>query len=140
MVRQYQKRTFYDTYGTLSFEWPAPARMRKRGVIGAEPLREQDPRTERREHVNRDSRAIHSRGRGAHLSAGGGPAEGPGSKWRSQHGGRTSGAGHLSLGGSGIAAPSFRGSEAPKFTPVEKSRRTAWPPPTFCEKAPRTSI
>lgn len=32
-------------------------------------------------------------------------------------------------GGSGIAAPSFLGSEAPKFTPVEKFRSVAWPPP-----------
>lgn len=31
--------------------------------------------------------------------------------------------------GSGMASPSLRGSEAPKFTLVEKSRRTAWPPP-----------
>ena len=32
--------------------------------------------------------------------------------------------------GSGIAAPSLRGSDAPKFTLLETFRNTAWPPPT----------
>src|SRR6185369_17444848 len=42
--------------------------------------------------------------------------------------------------GSGTAAPSLRGSEAPWFTPVASSRITACPPPTRLEKAPRRSI
>jgi hypothetical protein len=35
--------------------------------------------------------------------------------------------------GSGTAAPSLRGSEAPNFTPVEELYRTAWPPPISVE-------
>jgi len=45
-----------------------------------------------------------------------------------------------STGNSGMAAPSFRGSEAPKLTPFEKSRRTTCPPPMAEEKAPISSI
>jgi hypothetical protein len=38
--------------------------------------------------------------------------------------------------GSGMAAPSFRGSDAPELTPVDRSRMTLCPPPTMLEKAP----
>ena len=42
----------------------------------------------------------------------------------------------LAGAGSGIASPSLRGSEAPKFTPLALSRATAWPPPITPEYAP----
>src|SRR3974377_1773087 len=47
---------------------------------------------------------------------------------------------YYSGGNSGTAAPSFRGSEAPKLIPVEKSRITACPPPTAAEYVPTSSI
>src|SRR5579872_3883341 len=40
---------------------------------------------------------------------------------------------------SAMASPSFRGSDAPKFTPLAKSRSTACPPPIVLEYAPFTS-
>ena len=43
------------------------------------------------------------------------------------------------IGSSAIASPSFLGSDAPKFTPVAKSRSTACPPPTLDEYVPNTS-
>jgi len=46
---------------------------------------------------------------------------------------------HLRLGISGTAAPSPRGSEAPKFMPVALSRSTALPRPMFAVYSLRTS-